>query len=110
SGLTGLLAVHIRPYQLGKLGLLARPYLMMAIPVLAFALGTAACLEILFHARHAALGDEMMSLFGIEFNSHGLFPLGLSIATVAVSFYLLSRMAPIFKEAWDTANHLEAGS
>ena len=109
SGLTGLLAIHIRPYQLGKIGLLAKPYAMMAIPVLGFVLGTAACLEILFHARHAALGDESMSLFGIGFNSHDLFPLGLCLVAAAGSFYLLSRMAPVFKEAWDTANHMEAG-
>lgn len=105
AGLTGLIAIHLRSYHLGKMGLLVRPYLKMLMPVLAFVLSAAAVLEILFHARHAALGDEEMSLYGLTFNSHGVLPLAISFIVLAGSFFLIKRLAPEFREAWDEANH-----
>ena len=104
-GLTGLIAIHFRPYQLGKLGLLAKPYGLIAGPALGFALGSALALEILFHARHAALGDEAMSLFGASFNSHSPLPLALALGVAGLSVWALRKLLPAFKDAWDEANH-----
>lgn len=105
AGLTGLIAIHLRSYHLGKIGLLVRPYLKMAAPVLVFILSAAAVLEILFHARHAALGDEEMSLYGMTFNSHGYLPFLTACVALLASFFLVRRLAPGFKDAWDEANH-----
>ncbi len=104
-GLTGLIAIHFRPYQLGKLGLLTKPYALMAAPALLFALSSAAILEILFHARHAALGDEAMSLFGITFNSQNPVPLLVAGGLAALSVWGIRSLQPAFKDAWDSANH-----
>lgn len=104
-GLTGLIAIHFRPYQLGKLGDLVKPYGLMAGPAMAFAVSSASVLEILFHARHAALGDEIMSLFGMSFNSHSPVPLLVAGAVAVVSVWGIRKLQPAFKDAWDSANH-----
>ncbi len=105
SGLTGLIAIHFRPYQLGKLGTLAKPYALIAGPALAFALASAAILEIAFHARHAALGDEAMSLFRVSFNSHNPLALISAFAVAGGALWALRKLLPDFKDAWDEANH-----
>lgn len=109
AGLTGLIAIHFRSYHLGKIGILIRPYLKMLVPVLTFILSSAAVLEILFHAKHAALGDEEMSLYWITFNSHSYLPLGIAVVVLIGSFFTIRRLAPEFKDAWDEANHDGAG-
>ncbi len=105
AGLTGLIAIHLRSYHLGKIGLLVRPYLKMLVPVVTFILSSAAVLEILFHARHAALGDEEMSLYGLTFNSQGVLPLSIAGALLFGSFLLIKHLAPQFRDSWDEANH-----
>ena len=85
AGLTGLVAMHIRPWQLGKLGFLAAHYLKMLLPALPFVLSSAAVMEILFHVRHAAVGDEEMSLFGFTVNAHGVLPLRTALVLAAAA-------------------------
>lgn len=105
AGLTGLIAIHIQPYKFGNLGLLLAPYGKMIVPALVFVLSSAAVMEILFHAREAAIGDEEMSLYGMTFNSHGILPMVISLVLAVGSFVLLKRLAPELKEVWDEANH-----
>ncbi|MEM8688066.1 MAG: branched-chain amino acid ABC transporter permease [Pseudomonadota bacterium] len=105
SGLTGLIAIHFRPYHLGKIGVLAKPYALIALPALGLALASASVLEIAFHARHAALGDEQMSLFGLSFNSHHPLPLIATLVLGALCVWLLRRQLPSFRDAWDEANY-----
>ena len=105
SGLAGLLAMHVRPWKIGKLGLLARPYVQIAGPGLIFVLASAAVLEILFHARHASIGAEQMSLYGISFNSHAVAPLAFALIVAAASLFIIARLAPALLEAWGDANH-----
>ena len=107
GGLAGLLAMHILPWKLGKIGFLAVPYAKMFVPAVAFVLSAAAALEILFHKRHASLGDHEMSLYGITFDSHGNMPLLLALGLAAVSFWAITRLAPGLKAAWDEATHME---
>ncbi|MGI9356016.1 MAG: branched-chain amino acid ABC transporter permease [Rhizobiaceae bacterium] len=105
SGLTGLIAMHIRPWKLGKSGLLVEPYAKIILPTLIFVFSGAAVVEILFHAREASVGDEEMTLFWLTFNSHGFLPLAICIVLAAVSLYLVVKLAPGLKEAWGNANH-----
>ncbi len=109
AGLTGLIAIHLRSYHLGKIRLLVSPYLKMVLPVLGFILSAAAVLEILFHAKHAALGDEEMSLYWMTFNSHDYLPFGIAIIVLVGSFFTIRTLAPEFKDAWHEANHDGAG-
>ncbi|MEP1208958.1 MAG: branched-chain amino acid ABC transporter permease [Rhizobiaceae bacterium] len=109
-GLTGLIAMHFRPWNLGKFGLLVRPYAVMAVPALVFVSSAVAVMEILFHARHASIGDEEMNLFGLTINTHSQVPLLVACVAVVVSFLVIKRLAPGLKEAWDEANHQERGA
>lgn len=106
-GLAGLLAIHVLPYKLGKLSRLALPYAKMLVPAVLFVLSSAAVLEILFHQRHSGAGDHEMSLFGIVFDSHGIIPILIPLAIAAASLFVLSKLAPGLKEAWDDATLLE---
>ena len=106
GGLAGLLAMHILPWRLGKIGHLTMPYAKMFLPAVAFVLSAAAALEILFHKRHASLGDHEMSLYGITFDSHGNMPLLLALALAAISLVAITRLAPGLKAAWNEATHL----
>ncbi len=107
TGLTGLIAMHFRPYKLGKIKLLYEPYAKLLVPGLALVLSGAALMEILFHSRNAGLGEEEMSLFGISFNSHAWLPLIVVLAVLGVSLFIVMRLAPSLREAWDVANHEE---
>ncbi|MEP0941745.1 MAG: branched-chain amino acid ABC transporter permease [Rhizobiaceae bacterium] len=107
AGLTGLIAMHIRPWKLGKLRLLSNPYAKMFLPALLFIGSCTALLEILFHARHASLGEEEMQLFGIVFNSQNWLPTIVVVMIGLGAFLLVHRLAPEVKEAWDVANHEE---
>jgi branched-chain amino acid transport system permease protein len=107
SGLTGLLAMHQRARQLGKLKLLVVPYVKL------FALGSVtllsivAVLEIAFHARHAAEGDEAMKLYWMTFDSHGVLAWTISLGVSILGSWLIIQLAPQVKAAWDAANQIE---
>ncbi|MEM8749056.1 MAG: branched-chain amino acid ABC transporter permease [Pseudomonadota bacterium] len=109
GGLTGLIAMHLVPWRLGKIGLLLKPYGQMLLPALAFVFSAAAVMEILFHARHAGTGEEEMSLYGMTFNSHSLTPMIIALAVAFASLMVIKRLAPSLKDAWDEANHMRAG-
>ena len=105
TGLTGLIAMHFRPWNLGKAGLLIKPYAFMALPALVFVASVVALMEILFHARHASIGDEEMSLFSVTFNSHSPVPLIVTCSLLIASFLVVRKLAPGLREAWDEANY-----
>ncbi len=110
-GLTGLLAIHILPWKLGKFRLLIRPYALMAIPALMVVLGGSAFLEILFHIRSAAVGESEMELFGFTFDSHGILPMLIAIALFLIGVFMLNKLTPMLKDAWGQATSLKgAGS
>ena len=90
GGLAGLLAIHVLPWKLGKIGHLVEPYAKMALPALALVLSSAAVLEILFHKRHASVGDDEMTLFWITFDSHQNLPLIAMAVVVSVIGWLSS--------------------
>jgi branched-chain amino acid transport system permease protein len=106
GGLAGVLAMHILPWKLGRISQLVVPYGKMLIPALAVVFGVAGVLEILFHARHAGVGDEEMTLFWMTFNSHDTLPLLSAIVIMVAGFWAASKLAPGLKEAWDNASHV----
>jgi branched-chain amino acid transport system permease protein len=108
AGLTGLLAMHAVPFRLGKLPTLVGPYVKTLIPGLIGVLGFAALLEIVFHARHAPLGESEMSIFWTTFDSHSALAWivagGLGLGGVLIARHF----APELKDAWDHANTPDA--
>lgn len=104
GGLAGVIMMHVIPLRLGKAHLLVMPYIRTLIPAAVGILGLAAVLEILFHIRHAALGDEEMTLFWTTFDSHSPIPLVIAIVAMVAGFWLAKRGAPGLAEAWHRAN------
>jgi branched-chain amino acid transport system permease protein len=109
-GLAGLIAMHIRPYKLGKLALLYKPYLLMAGPGIVCVLALASLLEIAFHARHAAIGEDRMNLFGMQFSTHSFIPWLIVIVLIVVSGWFVRRFSGPVKDAWENANYVEPAS
>lgn len=105
SGLTGLLAMHIAPWRLGRLGSLAGPYLRTVLPGAMGVLGLAALLEILFHYRHAATGDHAMRIFWTTIDTHSVVPWAIAGLVTLVCLWLARTGAPALKAAWERANH-----
>ena len=68
TGLTGLFAMHLIPLQLGRFGILIKPYSKIFIPGLVFLLGTIALIELINHVRHHG-EEQFMTLFWIEFDT-----------------------------------------
>ncbi len=104
GGLAGVLMMHLPAWRFGKARLLVGPYMKTLIPAAFSILGIAALLEISFHRRHAAIGDEEMTLFWTTFDSHALLPILIAAAVAAGGFWLARRTAPDLRDAWHRAN------
>jgi branched-chain amino acid transport system permease protein len=104
GGLAGLMMMHVPAFKLGKAKLLVGPYIKTLIPAAIGILGLSALVEMTFHYRHAATGDNEMTLFWTTFDSHTLMPWIIAAAVTAVGLGITKRTAPALKEAWDEAN------
>ncbi|MBK0328460.1 branched-chain amino acid ABC transporter permease [Rhodobacteraceae bacterium F11138] len=106
GGLAGVIMMHWPAFKMGNIRLLIGPYIKTFTPCLVGILGTAALIEMTFHFRHAAIGDEEMTLFWTTFNSHSVLPWLLVVAVTAAAFWLTRRNLPEMVAAWHTANSL----
>ncbi len=110
GGLAGVLMMHALPIRLGKGRLLVKPYLKTLVPAGFCVLGAATVMEILFHIRHAALGESEMTLFWTSFDSHSPLPLLIAAVVTVAGFWLARRGAPEMAEAWHKANTPDGGA
>lgn len=104
GGLAGLMMMHVPAMRFGKLGTLAMPYVKTLLPGLIAVLGLACLVEMTFHYRHAATGDNEMTLFWTTFDSHSIVPWIIAFAVTAAAFWITRKNAPALKEAWGEAN------
>ncbi|MEP3786334.1 branched-chain amino acid ABC transporter permease [Ascidiaceihabitans sp.] len=104
GGLAGLMMMHVPAMRFGKLGTLIMPYVKTLLPGLIAVLGLACLVEMTFHYRHAATGDNEMTLFWTTFDSHSIVPWIIVFAVTAVAFWITRKTAPALKEAWGEAN------
>lgn len=104
QGLTGILAMHIPAYRTKRLSGLLVPYIRMGVPTSIMLAGLSGFLEIVHHVRSAAQGETMMSLLGIEFDTHSLMPWIVVVVLSIVGGVLTKTQASQLKDAWDTAN------
>lgn len=104
GGLAGLMMMHVPAMRFGKLGTLTMPYVKTLLPGLIAVLGLACLVEMTFHYRHAATGDNEMTLFWTTFDSHSIVPWIIVFAVTAVAFWITRKTAPALKEAWGEAN------
>jgi len=110
GGLAGILMMHVPAIQLGNWRYLVMPYIKTLIPAIIGALGLAALIEMVFHFRHAANGDEEMTVFWITFNSHSPLPWLVAAVIALVCFWTARRNGPELVAAWHMANKVKGGS
>ena len=106
AGLTGLLAMHLIPIQLGRFGMLIKPYSKIFIPGLAFVIGTIALIELINHVRHHG-EEQFMTLFWVEFDTTSFVPWVLFLLMTVVGFYISRIFAKEVAEAWGEATFVE---
>ncbi|MFC4272493.1 branched-chain amino acid ABC transporter permease [Sneathiella chungangensis] len=104
QGLTGIIMMHTAAWRMKRLGILILPYLRIGIPALAMLAGIAAFLETVHHMRTAVEGETLMSLMGIEYDSHGIVTWIVILVLTFVGGYLTRTQLPQLREAWETAN------
>ncbi|MCX8225134.1 MAG: branched-chain amino acid ABC transporter permease, partial [Sulfitobacter sp.] len=104
GGLAGLLMMHVPIFKLGKARTLVMPYLKTLLPGAIGLLGLAALVEMTFHYRHAATGDDEMTIFWTTFNSHDVLPWVIAIAITVIGLGITKVNAPALKDAWNEAN------
>lgn len=104
GGLAGLMMMHVPVFKLGKARLLIWPYLKTLLPALIGILGLSALVEMVFHVRHAAYGDDEMTLFWTTFNSHDILPWVVALGVTAIALGITRANAPALRDAWNEAN------
>ena len=104
GGLAGLIMMHVPAVRLGKAKLLIMPYIKTLIPGAITVLGAAGLVEMIFHLRHATIGDEEMTIFWTTFDSHAILPWVVAIAVTGAAYWLMRRNLPGMVEAWHEAN------
>jgi branched-chain amino acid transport system permease protein len=96
--------MHVPAFKLGKANLLVVPYIKTLIPAAIGVFGLCALVEMVFHFRHAATGDDEMTVFWMTFDSHTSMPWIIAVVVTAVGFGIMRMTAPAMKEAWNAAN------
>lgn len=104
GGLAGLLMMHVPVFKLGKARLLILPYLKTLLPAAIGIIGIAALVEMTFHYRHAATGDNEMTLFWTTFDTHTLLPWLIAGAVALIGIGIARKTAPSLRDAWSEAN------
>ena len=104
GGLAGLLMMHVPVFKLGKASKLIMPYLKTLLPAAIGLMGLAALVEMTFHYRHGATGDNEMTVFWTTFDSHTLMPWLVAGAVALIGLGIAKATAPALKDAWNEAN------
>ncbi len=104
QGLTGLIMMHAGPWKLGNMGKLVVPYIKTILPGMLGVLGVLFLLEIIFHVREASAGDDMMSIFTVEFSSHDPIAWIVCAAIAVVGIWIAKINAPELRHTWHEAN------
>lgn len=109
GGLAGLIMMHVPAIRLGNARMLMMPYLKTLLPAFIGVLGLAALVEMTFHVRHAATGDNEMTLFWTTFDSHSLVAWAVAGVITVAAFWLVRRNVSEMVEAWHNANTFTGG-
>ncbi|TMM55293.1 branched-chain amino acid ABC transporter permease [Sulfitobacter sabulilitoris] len=110
GGLAGVLMMHVPAFRLGRAGHLVVPYIITLIPAIIGIFGLCALIEMIFHLRHAPLGESEMTLFWTTFDSHAVVPWLMALVITVVAFAIMRRNMPTLRAAWHRANSLEEES
>ncbi len=106
AGMTGLFAMHLIPFQLGRIHMLVKPYAKILLPGIVFTVGAICLTELINHFRHHS-DEELMTLFWIEFNTKSITPWITFILFTVVGFWFSRAFSGEVKEAWGNATFVE---
>lgn len=109
GGLAGLLMMHVPAFKYGKARLLVVPYLKTLLPAFIGILGLSGLVEMIFHLRHAAVGDHEMTIFWTTFDSHTILPWVIATGVTVVAFGIMRATSADLREAWNEANTPSSG-
>lgn len=104
SGLTGLIMMHGPAFAAGRLGRLAKPYLLAGAPLIVALAGGIAVLEMLNHFNNAPIGDTEAHFFWMAVDTHNPANWAVALAVTAIGTYGTWRATPQVREAWTEAN------
>lgn len=107
GGLAGLLMMHVPAIKMGRAKSLILPYIKTLVPGLIGILGLSGLVEMVFHLRHASVGDEEMTIFWTTFNSHAVLPWVIALGVTIAAFWIMRRTLPGMVAAWHSANSVK---
>lgn len=110
GGLAGLFMMHMPALKRRQFRTLFVPYLKVLIPGGLAVIGAACLIEMVFHLRHASVGDHEMTLFWITFDSHGALPWAVSGVMFVGGAWLAKRFAPDMAESYHSATSWNGGA
>ena len=106
AGLTGLFAMHIVPFQLGRINMLIKPYLKIFLPVVALVIGLICLTELVNHVRHHS-DEPSMTLFWITFETSSSIPWVFFVALIILGSLFSRIFGKEVYEAWGNANFVD---
>ena len=104
AGLSGLLMMHGPAYKAGRMGLLAVPYLTMAVPALTIAIGITGFLELFHFAHTTSVDDRIMMLYGFASDVDSFVPWAILAALTVSGIFGVRRAKSGVLDAWASAN------
>ena len=104
QGLTGLILMHAPAYRTGRLGSLAGPYLLAAIPLAAMLIGVIGLLEMVNFIERAGVGDTVIRLFYSSLDTQSWLPWLVFAALAIVGAWAFQVARPAVGSAWEWAN------
>jgi branched-chain amino acid transport system permease protein len=104
QGLTGLILMHAPAYKTGRLGRLAGPYLLAAIPLASVLIGVIGLLEMINFVDRAGVGDTEMRLFYSTVDTQSWLPWLEFAALVIIGAWAFQVSRPAVRSAWESAN------
>lgn len=101
-GFAGFIMMHQLAWQQGRLKNLLLPYLITGIPAAIFMTLSIGLIE-LSHVE-----EEVLHFIGMELSPESTLTWIIMLAATAGAFFTTKRTLPQLRDAWDSANHIEA--
>ncbi|MDF1792128.1 MAG: branched-chain amino acid ABC transporter permease [Thalassobaculaceae bacterium] len=102
-GLTGLVMMHGPALRAGRLGMLAVPYAIAVVPLLALLAGTALLLEMGHTANQSVVGESEAHVFGLTLDVTTALPWVVAAVLAVGGGYGLYRIAQYLRDAFAQA-------
>jgi branched-chain amino acid transport system permease protein len=103
QGLAGVAIAHLHALRARALGPILRAYAVVALPIVAAALGAITLVEIAYRRSTEPEVGAVLKLFGIRMDTSTVVPWLIALALVSVGAWLARRLWPRVDAAWGEA-------